>query len=183
MSLQNDNDPLEIFIEGWGRMGSQWGISKVMGEIYALLYLSSRPLSLEEMSSRLETSRSNISLNVRALQDMGVVRKTLIRGDRRDYYTIEEDIRKVAVRIAEGKMKRELDPALEIIDKALAAASDCKVGAASSQGDLDFYIERLGSLKSLVETVKAIFETFIGSGSMISQRGQENGIPTLKRIR
>ncbi len=173
----NNNDPLEIFIEGWGRMGSHWGINKVMGEIYALLYLSSHPLSLEEMSDILKTSRSNISLNVRALQDMGVVKKSLIKGDRKDYYTIEEDIRKVAMRIAEGKKKKELDPALDIIKSALSAAVSSRELSQTVDEQLDFYIKRLNKLRNLVETVKGIFEAFILSDSVITRSSEESNSP------
>ena len=173
MFKKSDN-PRDIFIEGWGRMGTQWGISKVMAEIYALLYLSSRPLSLEEMSDGLKTSRSNISTNVRSLQDLGVVKKELIRGDRKDYYTIEADIKKVAVRIAEGKKKRELDPALEIINTALSAglAAQEKDGAPDEKND--FYVERLKTLKHLVETVESIFLAFIMNDSPASEKVEES---------
>ncbi len=163
------DSPLEIFIAGWGRMGTQWGISKVMAEIYALLYMSNRPLNLEEMSERLQTSRSNISTNVRSLLDLGVVRKTLIRGDRRDYYAIEADIRKVAVRIAEGKKKRELDPALEIINSALEAAVQAKKQSDPGDEPVDYYIARLETLKQLVETAESIFRAFIISDSANSE--------------
>ncbi len=96
-------DPLGILIEGWGRMGSCWGVGKVMAEIQALLYLSARPLSLEEMADSLKISRSNISLNVRGLQDLGVVKKVIVPGDRKDYYTAEDDVAKVARRLAGEK--------------------------------------------------------------------------------
>jgi DNA-binding transcriptional regulator GbsR (MarR family) len=153
--------PLEIFIEGWGRMGTQWGISKVMAEIYALLYMSEQPLNLEEMSDRLQTSRSNISTNVRSLLELGIVRKAIIRGDRRDYYTIEADIRRVAVRIAEGKKKREMDPALDIINNALEAAIQAKQRSVAADESVDFYITRLQALKQIVEAVESIFKAFI----------------------
>src|SRR5678815_1130737 len=77
----------DIFIEGWGRLGPAWGISRVMAEIYAVLYVSEQPLTLEQMSRTLETSRSNISTNVRLLLDLSVVHKVIIRGERKDYYT------------------------------------------------------------------------------------------------
>ena len=102
------DNPLHIFIEGWGRMGTHWGIGKVMAQIHALLFLSTRPMSLEDMSEHLKTSRSNISLNVRALQDLGVVKKVIIPGDRRDYYSAEESIEKVTRGLAAAKKKRKL---------------------------------------------------------------------------
>jgi DNA-binding transcriptional regulator GbsR (MarR family) len=146
--------PVDIFIEGWGRMGMNWGVGKVMGEIQALLFLDSRPLSLEDMSERLKTSRSNISLNVRALQDLGVVKKVVRPGDRKDYYTAEENIGLVARRMAAQKKKRELDPALEIVRRALRAAESTE----SSNG-ID--IDRLRDLKRLIEVIGGVFDAFI----------------------
>jgi len=147
----------DIFIEGWGRLGTTWGISKVMAEIYALLYLSPEPMTLEDMSDKLKTSRSNVSLNVRGLLDLGVVKKVIVRGDRKDYYTSEDDISKVARLLAVAKKKKELDPALEIVEKAFAAAE--------AEGDeRGFLTERLDELKRHMEFVDALFTSFVGDG-------------------
>ncbi|HEX5133144.1 MAG TPA: hypothetical protein VFX92_11750 [Candidatus Krumholzibacteria bacterium] len=143
----------DIFIEGWGRLGTAWGISKMMAEIYAALYVSPSPLTLEEMSRQLETSRSNISTNVRGLVDLGVVHKVIIRGERKDYYTAEDDITKVAKLLALAKKRKELDPAMEIVDKALAAAE--------TSGDLDI-AHKLEELKRHMDFVNAIFHAFAG---------------------
>jgi DNA-binding transcriptional regulator GbsR (MarR family) len=148
----------DIFIEGCGRLGTTWGISRVMAEIYALLYLNSEPMTLEEMSGKLKTSRSNISMNVRALLDLGVVKKVIIRGERRDYYTSEDDIGKVAKLLAMAKKKKELDPALEIVTKALAKAEECGDGDERS-----FLTERLAELKKHMDFVDAIFDSFVGN--------------------
>jgi DNA-binding transcriptional regulator GbsR (MarR family) len=159
------NRPLDIFIEGWGRMAGAWGISKVMAEIYALLYLSNRPLCLEEMSEKLKTSRSNISVNVRSLQDLGVARKVLIPGERKDYYIAEEDIVKVAKRLASEKKKKELDPALEIMEKALTAAAEEDQSDRTGDESTIFYAERLKALQSLIFIVEGVFNTFIDGAS------------------
>jgi DNA-binding transcriptional regulator GbsR (MarR family) len=159
------NNPLDIFIEGWGRMAGAWGISKVMAEIYALLYLSTRPLCLEDMSDKLKTSRSNISVNVRSLQDLGVARKVLIPGERKDYYIAEEDIVKVAKRLASEKKKPELDPALEIMEKALTAAAEKDRDIPAADESSAFYAERLRALQSLIFIVEGVFNSFIDGAS------------------
>ncbi len=149
----------DIFIEGWGRLGPSWGISKVMAEIYALLYLTTEAMSLDEISEKLKTSRSNVSLNVRALADLGIVRKVVIRGDRRDYYAAEDDIGKVAKLLAVAKKRKELDPAMEIVERALAR------GAAhgdAREGLDDGAAERLRELKRHMDFVNAIFAAFVG---------------------
>ena len=153
--------PLDIFVEGWGRMGGYWGISKVMAEIYALLYVSEAPLTLEDMSNKLKTSRSNISLNVRGLIELGVVNKVVIRGERRDYYSAEHNIGKVAKLLAVAKKRRELDPAREIVTDALEASK-------SDDGNHDapsrrLFVERLEELKRHMDFVNSIFLSFVGN--------------------
>ena len=48
------------------------------------------------------------------LVDLGVVHKVIVRGERKDYYTAEDDITKVAKLLALAKKRKELDPAMEI---------------------------------------------------------------------
>jgi DNA-binding transcriptional regulator GbsR (MarR family) len=144
----------DIFIEGWGRLGPSWGINKTMAEIYALLYVNAASMTLEEMSRQLETSRSNISTNVRGLVDLGVVQKVIVRGERKDYYTAEDNITKVAKLLATAKKRKELDPAMEIVDKAITAAHEA--------GDDDI-ATKLNELKRHMDFVNAIFQAFAGS--------------------
>ncbi|HXS10120.1 MAG TPA: hypothetical protein VN852_09045 [Candidatus Krumholzibacteria bacterium] len=143
----------DIFIEGWGRLGPAWGISRVMAEIYAVLYVSEQPLTLEQMSRTLKTSRSNISTNVRLLLDLSVVHKVIIRGERKDYYTAEEDVTKVAKLLALAKKRKELDPAMEIVEHTLASANQA--------GD-EVIVKRMEELKRHMEFVNAIFHAFAG---------------------
>ena len=156
-------NPVDVFINGWGRMGVFWGVGKVQAEIQALLYLSPRPLCLDEMSDRLKTSRSNISLNVRALQDLGVVRKVIIPGDRRDYYAAETELDKVARRLAAAKKKRELDPALDVVARTIRAAHALSREDDGGPGNVNGAVDtkRLEQLKDLMEKIGDILETFI----------------------
>jgi DNA-binding transcriptional regulator GbsR (MarR family) len=168
--------PQDIFIEGWGRMGGYWGINKVMAEIYAVLYLSDVPLSLEEMSQKLKTSRSNVSLNVRGLVELGVVNKVVIRGERKDYYNAESNIGKMAKLLAMAKKKRELDPAMEIVGDALAAAQ-------ATDGDHDdphhrALVDKLEELKRHMDFVNSIFLSFVGSEA--AAKGDLNGVAEIR---
>jgi DNA-binding transcriptional regulator GbsR (MarR family) len=167
----HSTQPIDIFIEGWGRLGPYWGINKVMAEIHALLYLSPEPLTLEEMSRKLKTSRSNVSTNVRHLVDLGVVKKVVIRGERRDYYEAEEDIGKVAKLLAVAKKRKELDPAMEIVDGALEGARRASAGS-------DAFLEaRLSELKRHMDFVNAIFHAFVGG------EAGEQGLANVIRIK
>ena len=47
---------VERFVLHWGDMGSQWGVNRSVAQIHALLYLSGRPLTADEIASTLGRS-------------------------------------------------------------------------------------------------------------------------------
>lgn len=100
----------EKFIQTWGTLGSNWGINKTMAQIHALLLISPKPLSTEEVMEDLMISRGNANMNIRALIDWGIVFKEFIPGERKEYFTAEKDIWELSKHIIEQRKKRELDP-------------------------------------------------------------------------
>ncbi len=110
------------FVLHWGDMGSQWGVNRSVSQIHALLYLSERPLTAEEIAEVLGLARSNVSNSIRELQGWGLVRRVPMPGDRRDHFEADADIWSVAAKIAAGRKERELDPALAALDACVAEA-------------------------------------------------------------
>lgn len=100
------------FIETWGSLGSAWGINRAMAQIHALLLVSAKPLTADEVMEALGSSRGNTNVNLRELADWGLVKKTNKLGDRKEYFEALKDIHKVAVLILKERRKRELEPLL-----------------------------------------------------------------------
>lgn len=105
------------FIQTWGVLGSQWGINRTMAQIHALLLLSPKEMSAEEIMEELKISRGNANMNIRELIDWGLVEKTLIPGERKEFFIAEKDIWKVGMRIINERKKRELDPMITVLEK------------------------------------------------------------------
>ncbi|MFY7970798.1 MAG: GbsR/MarR family transcriptional regulator [Flavobacteriales bacterium] len=105
------------FVQAWGSLGSNWGIPKTMAQVHALLLISEKPLSAEDIMSQLDISRGNVNLNVRSLIDWGIVDRVTVKGERREFFTAEKDIWKVATMIANQRRKRELDPMLKVLSQ------------------------------------------------------------------
>lgn len=103
------------FIQTWGSLGSQWGISRTMAQIHALLLTSEVSMSTEEMMEKLQISRGNVNMNTRALIDWGIVFKEYKIGERREYFYAEKDIWVVARRIVKERRKRELLPVINAL--------------------------------------------------------------------
>ena len=62
------------FVSHFGEMGSRWGINRTVGQIYALIYMSPRPLNADDIAEALEFSRSNVSMGLKELQSWRLVR-------------------------------------------------------------------------------------------------------------
>ncbi|PIE99820.1 MAG: transcriptional regulator [Maribacter sp.] len=112
------------FISTWGSLGTLWGINKAMAQIQALLFISIKPLSMEDIMKELKISRGNTSLNLRQLIDWGIVTKELIAGERKEYFSTEKDVQELARHIAKERSRREIQPAIKVLKDVSSIKND-----------------------------------------------------------
>ena len=110
---------IQTFVLHFGEMGSRWGINRTVGQIYALLFLSSEPLNAEDIVERLGVSRSNVSMGLKELQSWNLVRLQHKPGDRRDYFSTPDDIWQIVRTLVDERKKREIDPTLTLLREGL----------------------------------------------------------------
>ncbi|MFB0908658.1 MAG: transcriptional regulator, partial [Spirosomataceae bacterium] len=53
----------------------------------------------------------------RELMSWGLINKQLLQGERKEYFTAEKDIWKVARLIAKRRKRREIEPVIEVMDE------------------------------------------------------------------
>jgi DNA-binding transcriptional regulator GbsR (MarR family) len=109
------------FVLHFGEMGGRWGINRTVGQIYALLYVSAKPLNADELGEALGFSRSNVSMGLKELQSWGLVRLSHQPNDRREYFQAPEDVWAIFRTLAAERRKREIDPTLSMLRDALLA--------------------------------------------------------------
>jgi len=107
------------FVLHFGEMGSRWGINRTVGQIYALLYVSAKPLNADEVGEALNFSRSNVSMGLKELQSWSLVRLIHQPNDRREYFQAPEDVWAIFRTLATERRKREIDPTLSMLRDAL----------------------------------------------------------------
>jgi DNA-binding transcriptional regulator GbsR (MarR family) len=105
----------DAFIRHFGEMGSRWGINRTVGQIYALLYISGRPLPADEITEALNFSRSNVSMGLKELQSWRLVKLQHLPGDRREHFSTPDDIWQIVRILAEERRRREIDPTLSVL--------------------------------------------------------------------
>ena len=103
---------MQRYVVHWGEMGTRWGINRSVAQIHALLFLSSEPLSADEIGDTLGLARSNVSVGLRELMAWNLIQVTHVLGDRRDFFKAEQDIWEVIRIIVEGRKRREIDPTI-----------------------------------------------------------------------
>ncbi len=112
MNLEEAKDK---FVQAWGNFGSSWGINKTMAQVHALLMVSSSHLSADDIMEKLDISRGNANMNIRALIDWGLAYKVQKNGERKDFFYAEKDICIVVRQIIINRKRIELEPAIQVL--------------------------------------------------------------------
>jgi HTH-type transcriptional regulator, glycine betaine synthesis regulator len=84
------------------------GLPKSIGEIYGLLFVSIEPQPVDTLCQRLNMSKGSASQGLKVLRAFGAVRTAYQPGDRRDHFTAEIEIK----RLAAGFMREQIQPRL-----------------------------------------------------------------------
>lgn len=109
----------DSMLDGLGQLADYFGFSTVMGQLFGTLLLSAKPLSLDDMTSRLDISKASVSTNMRSLERMGMVRQVWVRGGggRRKYYQAETDFWQIFSNVLSGRELRDVERALAVMEE------------------------------------------------------------------
>ncbi len=143
------------FINTWGSLGTDWGINRTMAQIHALLLISADPLCADDVMQQLNISRGNTNMNLRELINWGLVSRTIITGERKEFFTAEKDIWKVARLIIKERKKRELEPMISFLD----SVSDIEGNKAEKETKT--FLDTIGSIKKFSQHADGYLDTLI----------------------
>ena len=143
------------FISSWGAFGTQWGINRTMAQIHALLLVSPDPITQDDIMEQLSISRGNVNMNIRDLISWNLVERVILPGERKEYFTAEKDIWKVATQIIRERKKRELDPMLKLLGQLEEVDGDKK------NKETKQFVEMIGSIKKLGNHADKVLDVLI----------------------
>jgi DNA-binding transcriptional regulator GbsR (MarR family) len=154
-------------IEVGGRTSQDLGLGRIVGQILVYLYLRNGDCSLDTIGEDLGLSKASVSVAVRQLESLGLVRRAWRKGDRKAYYRTADDIASALqnglLRFVRQKMQvvgRELNYAKEIFEKENILQE--------MQPDMQFLYNRINRAKLLYDQIGEAFEsplmnTFFGT--------------------
>ena len=136
----NNLTPLaQKFILHFGEMGSRWGINRTVGQMYALLYVSGKPLNADEIAECLQFSRSNVSMGLKELQSWRLVKLLHQPGDRREYFEPPKDVWDIFKALIEERRRREVEPTLSMLRDALLETPSTEADTVAQQRMREMY--------------------------------------------
>ncbi|PJF40525.1 MAG: ArsR family transcriptional regulator [Chloroflexi bacterium] len=144
----------DSMLDGLGQLSAYFGFNKVMGQLYGALLLSPGPMSLDDLMERLNISKANVSMNMRTLEHMGMVRQVWIRGrgDRRKYYEAETDFGQIIANILSGREMRDVDRALAIMKDNVEQLQETMPKMSEADSELaKLYVERIQQIQAMFQ--------------------------------
>jgi DNA-binding transcriptional regulator GbsR (MarR family) len=166
------------FTEGLSQISKFWGFPKGMGAIFAVLYLSPSPLSLDELVEQTGLTKGAVSTNVRALARMGLVRPSARLGDRKDYYEAETDFYKSIRAILKERQNSEFDSAVRSVRatlEKLEAPEGVQAGTnPEDETERRFLLDRVRALQAFFDSLDGLVRAVV--------RLEGLGITTVEKI-
>ncbi|HEX2997403.1 MAG TPA: hypothetical protein VHP14_21455 [Anaerolineales bacterium] len=142
----------EDFTQGLSQISRFWGFPKGMGAIFAVLYISPMPLSLDDIVQETGLTKGAISTEIRALARMGLVHRSTKLGDRKDYYEAETDFY-VAIRsILKERQNSEFDRAVRSVKETLETMEKNWV----ENEEWQFVYERIEALQEFFDAIDSL---------------------------
>lgn len=96
---------VDFFVDGVRVLG----LPRSLGEIYGLLFISTEPLSLDDLVRDLGISKGSASQGLKTLRTLGAVREATGNGDRRTYYEPAVDLKKLVGGFIREQVRPHLD--------------------------------------------------------------------------
>ena len=154
----------ESMLDGLGQLSDYFGFSKVMGQLYGALLLSVDPLSLDDQVELLDISKASVSMNLRTLEHMGMVRQVWVRGGggRRKYYEAETDFLQIISNILAGREMRDVDRALHVMEENIDRLSDAMPTMSVDDKELaELYLDRIRRMQSLFRFAQLVITSVL----------------------
>jgi HTH-type transcriptional regulator, glycine betaine synthesis regulator len=103
-----------------GSLMELWGFRRQLGRIWAVLFLSDRPLAAPDLCDRLRISTGLLSMSLAELRYWSVVRSVEVPGDRKEHFEAETNVWRLVARVLREREKRAVEEALATFERALA---------------------------------------------------------------
>ncbi len=144
--MNTTKDIREQFIAAAGEFTQTLGFGRNIGQIFAHVYLSPAPQSLDNLTESLGISKGSASMSVRQLEQWGAVRHVWIKGERKDFYEASEDFGRIVRKAMADMVGRTNESADALLDESETWLKS-KSGNGKTNPDIVFLADRIKKLR------------------------------------
>jgi DNA-binding transcriptional regulator GbsR (MarR family) len=111
-------NPLETeIIDLFVQVSHLLGQPRSLAEIYGLLFISARPLAMDDLIERLRISKGSASQGLKFLRNVGAVRSVYVAGERRVHYEAVAELRNLTTRFLRDQIVPHLNSGQERLER------------------------------------------------------------------
>ncbi len=86
-----------------------FGLPRSIGQIYGLLFVSARPLPMDEVVTRLGISKGSASQGLSLLRSLGAVTSYPVPDDRREHFKADLNVSRIVTHFFENRLRPRLE--------------------------------------------------------------------------
>ncbi|MCL5970948.1 MAG: MarR family transcriptional regulator [Firmicutes bacterium] len=154
-----------LLMNALGIQSGFWGIGRITGELYAILYTAQEPLTLAEIAAELGVTKGNVSVAIRRLEELGMVRRQYQPGDRRVFFAPNIDFWDIGRHFLQRRYQPAFATSFQLVDDSIRQAE------ASGDTFVQNRIETLKKFYDLLDQLTAILLT--ANPMTLASLGQE----------
>ena len=152
----------DTMLDGLGQLADYFGYNRVLGKMYGALLLSPSPMSLDDLMAHLDISKASVSMNMRMLENIGLVREVWVRGDRRKYYEAESDLWRALTNVLGSRELRDVNQALTVLETNTERLRGAMDDMSSPEQTLaQHYLGRIDQMRDFFKLAKIILTALI----------------------
>ncbi len=141
-----EKEVVDIFV----RIAGVLSLPRSVGELYGVLFISPRPMCIDDLMRKLKISKGSTSQGLKILRSFGAVNPVYVAGDRRDFFSAEAELRKIVAGFVNEQIRPYMDSGKERMARieSLLAVEDPE--------KIEFIAERIDRLKGWQKRANAL---------------------------
>lgn len=128
-----------------------YGATYSFGQLYGIMYFEDKPMTLEDMKTHMNMSKSNMSYAVRSLMESKMVSKLEEKQERKDLYVAETDFFLAFRNFFTMKLQREIDVMRHAIEEVIPELSDIILSIETPDDERKICLQDLHKLRQALD--------------------------------
>ena len=160
MTQDKHDQIVRRMVESAGHTTQSLGVGRVLGQIYAYLYFSPTPLSLNDLTEGLGISKGSASMCVRQLEQWEALEKIWVKGDRKDYYRARDTFGKMIKNAFLDLVGKRMESSFDLLEQIGGELDEEQTNGTLSEQDV-FMRDRIERMRAFQGKAQGLWNSVL----------------------